>query len=422
MNKRNTLSIAPYFGGKGRMAHFIADRLNYDDSDIFVTPFGGMCRVLLNKPRHRVECYNDYSSGLTALMRILSDPVRSVEFIHRLDDETSYSEEEFNRQKIIFDSAEKDLEEQAKDHIRQLLISEKIVEPRNVRRLTNIILQQTGEVEEKKDEVSSVVHKGLEKLQERLRKDKEFSEVFQSYLANWIEAYRVKKDDGILMRSSDLGQYVSDIDLAIATYVVFSQSRDGMGQAWSGQKFDSNDQYKKRIVNLFDCAERLEGVEIFQIDAVDFFRRMMFVDVGTPLDDVPPQFSIMNEWINNPRVMMYCDPSYISVSSEEKLLEDIDIDNVDSLWSAIKEKYKGKKEPKNLGEIYSMSFGYDEQEKFLRCIQNARCKILVSNYDLKLYNKYLNESTGWRREEFHTSTSVGRKKDNKRVEVIWYNY
>ena len=404
------------------MAHFIADRLNYDDSDIFVTPFGGMCRVLLNKPRHKVECYNDYSSGLTALMRILSDPVRSVEFIHRLDDETSYSEEEFDRQKIIFDSAEKDLEEQAKGHIRQLLISEKIVEPRNVRRLTNIILQQTGEVEEKKDEVSSVVHKGLEKLQERLREDKEFSEVFQSYLADWIEAYRAKKENGILMRSSDLGQYVSDMDLAIATYVVFSQSRDGMGKAFSGQKFDSNDQYKKRIVNLFDCAERLEGVEIFQIDAVDFFRRMMFVDESTPLDDVPPQFSIMNEWINNPRVMMYCDPSYISVKSEERLLKGIDIDNVDSLWSAIEERYEGKKKPENLGKIYAMSFGYDEQEKFLRCIQNARCKILVSNYDLKLYNKYLNESTGWRREEFHTSTAIGGKKDNKRVEVIWYNY
>ena len=50
MKARSTLSIAPYFGGKARMAHFIADRLDYANSDIFVTPFGGMCRVLLNKP------------------------------------------------------------------------------------------------------------------------------------------------------------------------------------------------------------------------------------------------------------------------------------------------------------------------------------------------------------------------------------
>ena len=122
MNKRSTLSIAPYYGGKGRMAHFIADRLNYDDSDYFVTPFGGMCRVLLNKPRHKIECYNDYSSALCALMTVLADPIKADEFIHRLYDETSYSREEFNKQKIIYDSVEKDLEEQAKNCIRQLLI------------------------------------------------------------------------------------------------------------------------------------------------------------------------------------------------------------------------------------------------------------------------------------------------------------
>ena len=149
MNKRDTISIAPYYGGKGRMAHFIADRLNYDDSDIFVTPFGGMCRVLLNKPRHKVECYNDYSAGLTALMRILSDPVKSIEFIHRLEDETVYSEEEFNKQKAVFDSAEDDLEVQSKKRLRQLLIEKKIVEPYTANNLLDEILWQAYEMAEK---------------------------------------------------------------------------------------------------------------------------------------------------------------------------------------------------------------------------------------------------------------------------------
>ena len=88
MKNKPTLSIAPYYGGKGRMAHFIADRINYDDTDVFITPFGGMCRVLLNKPRHREEFYNDFSAGLNALMRVLSSPEQAVEFIHRLEDET----------------------------------------------------------------------------------------------------------------------------------------------------------------------------------------------------------------------------------------------------------------------------------------------------------------------------------------------
>ncbi len=442
MNKRDTLSIAPYYGGKGRMAHFIADRLNYDDSDVFVTPFGGMCRVLLNKPRHKVECYNDYSSGLTALMRILSDPDKAVEFIHRLEDETVYSEKEFIKQKAIFDNAENDLEVQAKERLRQLLIDKKIVEPHSANALLNEMLWQSFEMAEKAvnperetppRKITPAVKDGLARLQEVLlieekeAKGKPVNErrIFQLHirncLADWIEAYQVKENTGFLERSSDLGKYVSDMDLAIATYVVFQQSRDGMGQAWSAEKFKTNDQYRRQIVRLFDCAERLEGVEVFQIDAVDFFRNMMFVDVNTSLSEVPPQFQILNEWINNPRVMMYCDPSYISVESEKKLLEGIDVDNTPCLADAIKKKF-GDRMPKNLGKVYAMSFGYDDQEKFLQCIQQAKCRILVSNYDLQLYNKYLNEETGWHREEFETTTGVGSKKDNKRVEVIWYNY
>lgn len=442
MNKRDTLSIAPYYGGKGRMAHFIADRLNYDDSDIFVTPFGGMCRVLLNKPRHKVECYNDYSSGLTALMGILSDPVKSVEFIHRLEDETTYSEEEFNKQKAIFDCAEKDLEEQAKMRLRQLLIDNGVVESHVANNLLDEIMWQAHEMAEKAvnskrktppHKITPAVQDSLTRLQEVLRDDgkqatekpkgerRKFQLELRNCLADWIEAYQVKKDAGFLEHSSDLGLYVSDMDLAIATYVVFQQSRDGMGKVWSAEKFKTNDQYKKQIVRLFDCAERLEGVEVFQIDAMTFFRRMMFDDAGTPFSEVPPAFRVLNEWINNSRVMMYCDPSYISVESEKKLLEDIDVNNTRYLSEAIEKKY-GDRMPKNLGEIYAMSFGYDDQEKFLRCIQKAKCRILVSNYDLQLYNKYLNEETGWRREEFHTTTGVGSKKDNKRVEVIWYNY
>ncbi len=432
MNKRDTLSIAPYYGGKGRMAHFIADRLNYDDSDIFATPFGGMCRVLLNKPRHKVECYNDYSSGLTALMRILSDPDKAVEFIHRLEDETTYSQAEFDKQKAIFDNAENDLEVQEKEKLKRLLIDNGVVPAVTANSLIDEIGYQalhpvplededTTDTEEAERKVSGSVQSALLVLQNHLKGDLAFQEEFQRKLENWIGLYRLKESQGFLERSADMGEAVDEMDLAIATYVVFQQSRDGMGQTWSADKFKTNDQYKKQIVRLFDCAERLEGVEVFQIDAIDFFRNMMFVDVGTSLAEVPPQFQILNEWINNPKVMMYCDPSYISVESEKKLLDGIDVDSTSCLSDAIKKKY-GDRMPKNLGKVYAMSFGYDDQEKFLRCIQKAKCRILVSNYDLQLYNKYLNEETGWHREEFHTTTGVGSKKDNKRVEVIWYNY
>lgn len=427
MNKP-VLSIAPYYGGKGRMAHFIAERLNYDDSDIFVTPFGGMCRVLLNKPRHLVECYNDYSSGLTALMRILSDPNKAVELIHRLEDETDHSQETFDKQKAIFDNAETDLEIQERKALRHLLTSSQkscIVSPVVVNSLLEEIKSQAiqqNNIKNHNTEVSKTVQDGIKNLQTRLKTDPAFRIDFQKHFENWLQLWKLKEEQGFLERSADMGEYVSDMDLAIATYVVFQQSRDGMGQVWSKEKFKTNAQYKKQIAKLFDCAERLECVQVYQIDAVEFFRQYSFVDANTSPGTLPPEFLLVNKWINNPKVMMYCDPSYISVEHERKLLEGIDIEHTASLSDALKEKYKGRTMPKNLGEIYAMSFGYDDQEKFLRCIQNARCRILVSNYDLQLYNKYLNEKTGWHKEKFLTTTGVGGKKDNIRTEVIWYNY
>ena len=90
------------------MARFIADKLNYDDSHIYIEPFGGACRTLLNKPRHRTEIYNDYGEGVCAVISMLSDPKLSDEFIHGLY-ETEYSKEQFDWAKDIFDKAETDV-------------------------------------------------------------------------------------------------------------------------------------------------------------------------------------------------------------------------------------------------------------------------------------------------------------------------
>lgn len=502
MDKRPTLSIAPYYGGKGRMAHFIVDRLNYDDTDIFVTPFGGMCRVLLNKPRHRVECYNDFSSGLCALMEVLSDPDKARILIQRLENETDHSQAVFDKQKAIFDNAEVDIATQEREKLRRFLIDKKIVKQNKAKKFLEVlaeralqggkqknediessfitlrvrvetdknfenafrnvfsdpdkarILIQKAKVDLKEQEKENLRHllinneivnpntaekfiealmKGtlqkdkdiiisLSEIEIRVKTDIDFRNTFLELFRTWLPLYEKEKEQGFIERPADMGEYVSEMDLAIATYVVFQQSRDGMGQVWSKEKFKTDAHYKKQIGKLFDCAERLEGVNIFQIDAVDFFRRYMFRNVDLPDEEVDPDFLILNEWINNPRVMMYCDPSYISPDSEQKLLEGVNIDGVDSLADAIDKNYEGKKWPKNLGEVYACSFGYRDQERFLRCIQKANCRIMVSNYDLILYNKYLNENTGWRKEIFETTTGVGSKKNNKRTEVIWYNY
>lgn len=406
----------PYYGGKGRMAHFIADRLNYNDSDMFITPFGGACRVLLNKPRHDVEIYNDYGSGLCALMSILSDPSKADDFIHRLY-KTEYSQTQFDWAKKIYDVCEIDLEQQARNRLKQLIKINTTIPAIALNDLLDDIMDDTLSIE--------ISHKSTasEILAETLKKRTDFRKEFQKALTDWVDLYRLKTQQGFLERPRDMGIDISDMDLAMATYIVFQQSRDAMGKIWTPSKFKSTQAYRKRVLDLFQCAERLSGVQVYQIDAVDFFRRYKFVDVNTPIETIDPKYKIFNEWFQNSHAIFCCDPSYISPDEEAKLLDGIDWRNVDSLSDTIDEKYKGKKIPKNLGKlVYTMSFDYRSQEKFLRCIQDAKCKILVCNYDLILYNKYLNESTGWRRQEFLTTTSVGGKKDNKRIEVVWYNY
>jgi len=164
-----------------------------------------------------------------------------------------------------------------------------------------------------------------------------------------------------------------------------------------------------------------EGVQLYQINAMEFFRWSVGVNRDNVLD-IPDNYKSVMSWITNPNVMMYCDPSYIDTELEKRMLEGIEWEKEENLSEAIerervsklskaiaelkkrinkkgrqnksvkeleekitklenKLENKGRDDYANLGKIYSMSFDYKDQENFLRCIQNADCKVMVSNYD-----------------------------------------
>ena len=387
---RDTLSIMPYYGGKARMAKFIADMLDYDNTDIYVEPFGGACRVLLNKPRHAVEIYNDFGEGVCSVMRMMSDPETAREFIYRLED-TEYSQEEFDRQKAIFDFCEKNAAQKEKDTLKRLLSDHNIP--------TRITKKNREDVQTR--------------IQALLETDTDFAEKFQTAYNNWTLLLDAWNDGEHLPRNRDLYEEpISDMELAIATYVTFVQSRDAMGQVWSSCRFKDTPAYHKRLSGLWDCAERMEGVEVMQLDAMQYFRQ------AADYRGIGKGYEIIGDWLNNPRVMIYCDPSYISPSAEAAALakQGLDIDAVDIEQHTVADQI----DPKNLGAMYAMSYSYADHEAFLRAIRHAKCKLVVSNYDLQLYNKYLTPADGWRRMEYETFTFG--KKDNRRTEVLWYNY
>ncbi len=449
MNK--TRSLIGYYGGKSAMSHFIADQLDYKNTNLYIEMFGGGARVLLNKPRHVHEIYADYSSSLCSLMELMADPVQSVELIHRIYN-TGYSQEEFDRAKEIVEFVDADPTEYYLEKLKEMLkkynifpdmdnfwwsVLEMSVTPKE--RLEMLwkekILNPSTTAELKKN-LSTLPVKAKNEI---LNHYKELLNKYE-YVIDRIDDHGYCE---LHLDNDILGKY-TPMDAAVATYVVYTQSRDNMGKYWSKEKFKSIEAYHRHMCNLYDCADRLENVEVHVLDSMLFF---------TPPNTDDNKNSI-SKWLDDPYIMLYADPSYISPVDESKMLVDsIDWGQVD-YWSKellaiqfkemrviVDEEYKKEQErkkqgqqartsrtpkiklPKNLGEnIYSKSFDYIQHENFLKCIENAKCKMMVSNYDLQLYNKYLNPDSGWRKITFETKTTVGSKKDNRRVECLWCNF
>lgn len=460
-----TLSIMPYYGSKYRMAQFISERLNYN-TDIFVSMFGGACKVLLNKPPHKYEIYNDFGSGVCAVMEALSKPDTAQELIDRLYYETEYiddaqAEAQFQKCKEIFDLSETFLIDVYEKELKKILIRKKVMPSKNVDMFIRFLAERTDvrdidkklkeeiddiceEIETEITEICKVsenenkkgageaLKKGNDQFMKRWKnikiklydlydKDEGFKTIMTTCLRLWAEGSQPRIRDMLENRT------ITDMDLAVATYIVYTFSFSGMGKGYGKGKFKNDEEYKKHILQLYPCADRLQGIEVKQLDAMAFidkeFRKKM-KSLGGLFEN-----SLFIQWLDDPNLMMFCDPSYIGPKSEESILHnkkegiEIDVNQEDSISEAIEREWKGKKMPKNLGEVYVRSFGYKEQELFLQGIQDAKCKMLVCNYDLELYNKYLNEDTGWIKDVYPTKTSAsGKGGNNERLECIWYNY
>ncbi len=76
------LSLISYIGGKYYLVNWIISLL--PKGTVYVEPFGGGASVLLNKPRHQVEVYNDINEKLVNLFRCIQDDIAFQKLYHRL--------------------------------------------------------------------------------------------------------------------------------------------------------------------------------------------------------------------------------------------------------------------------------------------------------------------------------------------------
>ncbi len=396
------LSPFSFYGGKSRMASMICGMLDYKNTELYIEPFGGACRVLLNKPRHKGEIYNDYGYGLCSFFQTIGNPELSKELIQELyrikPDKAVFREKQkfkawhemwidewmkYDAKKFVYSCSKKykklELELKKlhsqickKDYGKiipsmQSIINSNLLNHNDVKRmgeLMNLYIQywKIAEPSYKKAYTEASIKANKNKVQFNSQKK------INEYCHNWaLEQLK----DCISDYDPSGGRGHDDVEMAVATYITYAWSRDGMGKDFSSAKLNNLNAYYNSLEKLDVIAERMKGVVVTQTGAMDY----------------------IIQYKDNPKVMMYLDPSYLN-------------DDRKDLGAA----------------VYNRSSDYNEHKRYAKLIQNSKAKIILSNYDIDPYKTYLDEAHGWKKEYFETTTGVGSKKDNKRTEVLWYNY
>lgn len=394
---KKILSPFGFYGGKSKMATTICDMIDYNNTDIYIEPFGGACRVLLNKKTHKQEIYNDFGYGLATFFETLSNPELADEVISILYDIVP-SQEVFEEMRLYKIEHEQELtafmKEQFKRIVwdlykrynhRELKCLHKAINQREYKRISCCIkeINDKNLITDNSDVKLFTLYANMY-VQYWDLVNETYSKAYSSEYNNCdIEDDKVRHCYAHSVALEAIENYTSDvlnsnisaidtdpIKMAVATFVTYELSRDGMGIYYSksNSKFKS---YYNSVGRLKDVADRFENVCVTQVDAL----------------------TLIQQYCDYENAMLYLDPSY---------LNDNDTD---------------------LGKnVYARSYAVEEHKILAETICNAKAKIILSNYDVEPYNTYLSEENGWRKFCYGTKTSVGSKKDNKRTEVLWCNY
>lgn len=415
------VSAFPFYGGKAKMAKLIAEMLTYD-RDVYIEPFGGGARVLLNKPRHKKEIYGDTSLGLTTFWKVVKSVDKVKLLVERLND-LEPTKENFIEQLRIKMSIEQTPDVLVENELRRIVYAmQKKADPRkngkqgrlydSIKKLRSIILQSEYEkFEDAMNEVISINEdekiidveeiaeleklKGMYLTYYNLIKE----DYFEAKECLYKECEKVNGNKIFSKRQIDkfahkfalkevnrmgIESYpeFDEIELACATFFVYTLSRDGMGNAFSDMKSEKIEDYYERVDNLYTIQGIMEDVEIINMDAM----------------------LIIEKYIGEKDVIMYLDPSYLNVTEKD-----------------------GEKQ-RDLGKgIYNTSLSKEDHKRLVALLLtenskniNEKAKVIVSNYDVEPYRQL--DRAGWKRAEFETTTAVGGKAGNTRKEVLWYNY
>lgn len=359
------INVVKYYGSKAMMFQDVIDRLDYDNTKVYLEIFGGGASVLLNKPKHDIEIYNELNFGMYTLFSVLSNYEKGIELRERLK-EVQYTKESFQR---------------ALEYKRYYLdYCKKHCEKYNTKECTKANCNKRNRIDEKIDKTLKSTSLTVEEKKRARKLVKEYQEV--------------KKG---IFRNKESEEY-KEINIAMATFIVQNMSRDGMGKHFANmEKGESN--FQNKVYNLIDAIDRLRDVIVICENARDLISRenlnKVLLEKGVDIQNIP-------DW----QLMYYVDAPY---------LEEITV--------TLEKRERGINAG-NPGKLYkSGGFSYVEHAMLLNEMKEHEAKFLVSNYrDAEFYyDTYLNAGAGWRYTEYPTKTTVGGT-GRERTEILWQNY
>lgn len=168
---------------------------------------------------------------------------------------------------------------------------------------------------------------------------------------------------------------INDIDKALLAFLLISQSYNNTRKQLSNGEYDTKSYQIKIRKNLQQVYKRLQGVQVYNKNALD----------------------IMKEAADNPDVQMYLDPPYLHSLRGE-----------------------------GADKVYFKEMEYIDHVRMLETIQNAKCRILLSGYHADkddLYDKYL-LPYGWKSRELIKIVKSSQRQEERDIasEWVWFNY
>ncbi len=461
----DNLNVIKYYGSKAVIGNMLKEHFNYN-TKVYIEMFGGGASILLNKPVHHAEIYNEIDKGIYTLFKVLKDSEGS----HILQEQllktqcgiNVFNESLYIREKYI---KNKPYDRVISDMDRYIKVIEK--------KYGYDLYKAFKKCGDKPEDIGSKIYSieiNHEEYKEAVKKMEAYNTAVSQYipekdicLVKSTTLYITRKIQGV-DKALDFEKQLNNMT-TVSAIAVCTDKLVLLQEEISEKMCSTN--YKKGQAVYRDMAAMVTNAVCMAYQ--------MFCKLPEPVNEEkihegsPGTVSMEEIKLAKATFITFNMSRYgmgKSFSPEKKLwegfrkkvekipyieqrLSNVTITNHDC-FEALKDIKKtfnlGQYEDEEIfiyfdppylkeagsinkddrytpGMVYSHGFKKEDHARFLGLVQKLPFKMAVSNYRDKenVYDGYLNKENRWRSLEFDAYTTIGGKKADRK-EVLWMNY